>query len=177
MRVLVTAASRHGSTAEIAARIGTTLATHAGLEVTVRDAVDVEDVSGYDAFVLGSAIYMGHWLEAARDLVQRYNEWRDHPVWLFSSGPIGDPPKPDEQPVDIGAVVVATRAREHRLFSGALRRDRLGFSERAMAAALRAPYGDFRDWAAIDAWAHDIANTLAVASADKTNTDSKELPA
>jgi menaquinone-dependent protoporphyrinogen oxidase len=109
--------------------------------------------------------------------VQRYNEWRDRPVWLFSSGPIGDPPKPDEQPVDIGAVVVATHAREHRLFSGALSRDRLGFPERAMAAALRAPYGDFRDWDAIDAWSHDIANALAGTPADNTINESKGTPA
>ncbi|HEU0237938.1 MAG TPA: flavodoxin domain-containing protein [Micromonosporaceae bacterium] len=177
MKVLVTAASRHGSTAEIAARIGSTLATRAGFDVTVRAASDVEDITGYDAYVLGSAIYMGHWLEAARDLVQRYNEWRDRPVWLFSSGPIGDPPKPDEQPVDIGAVVVATHAREHRLFSGALRRDRLGFPERAMAAALRAPYGDFRDWDAIDAWANEIANTLADAPAGGSTTTTKGMPA
>lgn len=160
MRILVTAASRHGSTAEIATRIGETLAIHSGLDVTVRAPHDVEDITGYGAYVLGSAIYMGHWLEAARDLVQGHDGWRDHPVWLFSSGPIGDPPVPDEQPVDIGAVVVATHALEHRLFSGALRRDRLGFAERAMVAALRAPYGDFRDWAAIDAWAHDIATAL-----------------
>jgi menaquinone-dependent protoporphyrinogen oxidase len=162
MRILVVAASRHGSTGEIAGRIGETLATHTGLEVTVRAAEDADDIDGYDAYVLGSAIYMGHWLEAARNLVQRYDGWRDHPVWLFSSGPIGDPPKPDEQPVDIGAVVVATRAREHRLFSGALRRDRLGFPERAMVAALRAPYGDFRDWAAIERWSHDIAIALGM---------------
>jgi menaquinone-dependent protoporphyrinogen oxidase len=160
MRILVTAASRHGSTAEIAGRIGDTLATRAGLDVTVRAPHDVEDIAGYDAYVLGSAVYMGHWLDTARDLVQRHHGWHDHPVWLFSSGPIGDPPKPDEQPVDVGAVVVATHAREHRLFSGVLRRDRLGFAERAMVAALRAPYGDFRDWAAIDAWAQDIADGL-----------------
>lgn len=160
MRILVTAASWHGSTAEIATRIGDALGTHTGLDVLVRAPQDVEDIAGYDAYVLGSAIYMGHWLQAARDLVQRCEGWRDHPVWLFSSGPIGDPPKPDEQPVDIGAVVVATRASEHRVFPGALRRDRLGFAERAMVAALRAPYGYFRDWVAIDAWAEDIADAL-----------------
>lgn len=167
MRILVTAASRHGSTTEIATRIGDALAAHAGLDVVVCAPQDVEDIAGYDAYVLGSAIYMGHWLEAARDLVQRCDGWRDHPVWLFSSGPIGDSPKPDEQPVDVGAVAVATRAIEHRLFSGALRRDQLGFAERAMVAARRAPCGDFRDWVAIDAWAHDIANALAPAAQAK----------
>jgi menaquinone-dependent protoporphyrinogen oxidase len=176
MRILVTAASRHGSTAEIAARIAEALAAHADLDVTVRAPQDVEEINSYDAYVLGSAIYMGHWLEAARDLVQRHHGWRDHPVWLFSSGPIGDPPKPDEQPVDIGAVVLATHAREHRLFSGALRRDRLGFAERAMVAALHAPYGDFRDWTAIDALAQDIANALTHAPHAGANDDPNGIP-
>jgi len=160
MRVLVSAASRHGATAEIAARIAATLSTHADLDVTVLAPQDVEHITGFDAYVIGSGIYMGHWLEAARDLVHQHEGWRDHPVWLFSSGPIGEPPKPDEQPVDVGAIVVATLAREHRVFAGALRRDRLGFAERAMVAALRAPDGDFRDWAAVEAWAHHIADTL-----------------
>jgi hypothetical protein len=78
-------------------------------------------------------------------------------VAVFSSGPIGDPPKPVEQTIDVQDVVDATGAREHRSFAGALRRDRLGFAERAVVAALHAPYGDFRDWDAIEAWAADIA--------------------
>lgn len=160
MRVLVSAASRHGATAEIAARIAATLSTHADIDVTVLAPQDVDDISGFDAYVIGSGIYMGHWLEAARELVHRHDGWREHPVWLFSSGPIGDPPKPDEHPVDVGAIVVATLAREHRVFAGALRHDRLGFAERAMVAALRAPYGDFRDWPAVEAWANRIAETL-----------------
>lgn len=164
MKVLVSAASRHGATAEIAARVAQTLASHPDIDVTVLAPQDVDDISGFDAYVIGSAIYMGHWLEAARDLVHRHEGWREHPVWLFSSGPIGDPPKPDEQPVDVGAIVVAMLAREHRVFSGVLCRDRLGFAERAMVAALRAPYGDFRDWAAIEAWAHHIANTVSTAT-------------
>ena len=164
MRVLVSAASRHGSTTEIATRIGDVLAAHAGLAVVVCAPQDVEDIAGHDAYVLGSAIYMDHWLQAARDLVQRCDGWPDHPVWLFSSGPVGDPPKPDQQPVDVGSVVRVTRAREHRMFAGVLDRHRLGFGERAVVAALHATYGDFRDWAAIEAWARDIAAELRASS-------------
>jgi menaquinone-dependent protoporphyrinogen oxidase len=166
MRVLVSAASKHGATAEIAERIGAVL-RHSltqrdpAVEVVVRPAQDIGRVDGFDAFVLGSAVYMGHWLESARDLVRRNAETlTGRPVWLFSSGPIGDPPKPDEQPVDVGEAAATTRPREHRLFAGKVDRQRLGFAERAMVLALRAPEGDFRDWAAIDAWARQIAGEL-----------------
>jgi menaquinone-dependent protoporphyrinogen oxidase len=170
MRVLVSAASRHGSTAEIAERIGRVLreelANAAAAVVDVVPPAEVADPARYDALVLGSAVYMGHWLDAALALARRFaSGGAGRPVWLFSSGPVGDPPRPDQQPVDVGSVVAATRAREHRLFSGALRRDRLSFSERALVAALRTPYGDFRDWAAIEGWVRDVAAELRVEAA------------
>ena len=86
MRILVTAASRHGSTAEIATRIGETLAIHSGLDVRVRAPHDVEDITGYGAYVLGSAIYKGHWLEAARDLVQGHDGRRRLRDYLTEAG-------------------------------------------------------------------------------------------
>jgi menaquinone-dependent protoporphyrinogen oxidase len=169
MRVLVTAATRHGSTAEIAERIGQVLRDELSdvpVQVDVLPSDAVADLDGYDALVLGSAVYMGHWLDGARQLALRFaGSGTDRPVWLFSSGPVGDPPKPDEQPVDVGMVVTTTRALDHRLFAGVLDRRRLGFGERALIAALRAPYGDYRDWAAIEAWARDIAAELRKAAA------------
>jgi menaquinone-dependent protoporphyrinogen oxidase len=161
VRILVSAASRHGSTSEIAARIGAALgAARPDAEITISSPHDVADPDAFDAYVLGSAVYMGHWLDAARDFVGRVGDWRGRPVWLFSSGPIGTPPKPNEYPVDVGEAVAATRAREHRLFAGALVRERLSFGERAMTAAFRAEYGDFRDWTAIEAWARKIAGAV-----------------
>jgi menaquinone-dependent protoporphyrinogen oxidase len=81
-------------------------------------------------------------------------------VWLFSSGPIGDPPKPEEDPVDVAGILAATRAREHRVFAGKLVRKQLSFGDKAIAVALRVPEGDFRDWAAIKGWAAEIAAAL-----------------
>jgi hypothetical protein len=70
-----------------------------GLEATVLPPEQVEGVDGYAAVVLGSAVYAGHWLKPARELVERHaGDLADRPVWLFSSGPVGDPPKPDEDP-------------------------------------------------------------------------------
>ncbi len=166
MRVLVSAASRHGATGEIAERIGEVLRRclaerHTQADVVVRAPEDVPVLEGYDAFVLGSAVYMGHWLDPARTLVRNNpTAFAGRPVWLFSSGPIGAPPKPDELPVDVGDAVSVTHAREHRLFTGKIDRDALGFSEKAIVVALRAPSGDFRDWDAIESWATGIAEAL-----------------
>jgi menaquinone-dependent protoporphyrinogen oxidase len=160
MRVLVTAATRHGATAEIAAAIGEVLAGR-GLDPTVAAPEQVKGVDGYDAVVLGSAVYAGHWLKPARELVGRLGTvLADRPVWLFSSGPVGDPPKPEEDPVDVAEILTATRARDHRVFAGRLVRRQLSFPERAIVSALRVPEGDFRDWPEIRRWADEIAEAL-----------------
>lgn len=163
-KVLVSAASKHGATAEIAEHIGAVLGER-GLAVTVADPDDVADVDGYAAFVLGSAIYAGHWMESARSLAKRIATMRTQPpVWLFSSGPIGDPPKPDEDPVDAADIIDFTSAREHRVLSGKIDKSKLSFAEKAILIAVRSPEGDFRDWDEIEEWAGHIAEVVAVES-------------
>lgn len=170
MKVLVSAASRHGATAEIAEKLGVALGdalrergVGSGDElVAVRPAEQVSSVEDYDAVVLGSAVYMGHWLEPARELAKRHaGALAEMPTWLFSSGPIGDPPRPEEEPVDVAGILETTRARGHRVFSGKIDRRELRFGEKAVMMAFRAPEGDFRDWEAIRAWAREIAADLA----------------
>jgi menaquinone-dependent protoporphyrinogen oxidase len=160
MRVLVTAASKYGATAEIGQAIGEVLGEH-GLDPTVVPPERVGGLDGFDAVVVGSAVYAGHWLKPAREPVDRLGgELAGRPVWLFSSGPVGDPPKPDEDPVDVAEVLAATGAREHRVFAGKLLRKQLSFPERAIVSALRVPEGDFRDWAEVRRWATGIADAL-----------------
>lgn len=160
MRVLVTAASKHGATAEIADAIGRGL-TGNGITAVVLAPEEVNELEGFDAVVVGSAVYAGHWLDAAKELVERLGpELRNREVWLFSSGPVGDPLKPEEDPVDVAAMREATSAVEHRLLAGRLDRSLLGFAEKAIVMALRAPEGDFRDWEEIAAWSEAIARAL-----------------
>jgi menaquinone-dependent protoporphyrinogen oxidase len=85
-------------------------------------------------------------------------------VWLFSSGPVGDPPKPEEDPVDVADLLAATGAREHRIFAGKLVRKQLSFPEREIVSALRVPEGDFRDWTEIRQWAAGIADAMGAGS-------------
>ena len=160
MRVLVTAATKYGATAEIAQTVAEVLDEH-GLEATVLSPEQVKGVDGYEAVVVGSAVYAGHWLKPAKQLVDRCaGALAERPVWLFSSGPVGDPPKPEEDPVDVADLLAATGAREHRIFAGKLVRKQLSFPERAIVSALRVPEGDFRDWTEIRQWATGIAEVV-----------------
>ncbi|HZD18800.1 MAG TPA: flavodoxin domain-containing protein [Actinomycetota bacterium] len=160
MRVLVTAASKHGSTEEIARVIGEVLAGE-DHEVTVLAPQEVGDVDAYDAVVLGSGVYAAHWLKPALELVERSAEaLAARPLWLFSSGPVGDPPKPEEDPVDIEEVLERTQPRDHRVLAGRIDKKRLSFPEKAIVMALKVPEGDFRDWDEIRGWAAKIAGAL-----------------
>jgi menaquinone-dependent protoporphyrinogen oxidase len=161
MKVLVAVASKHGSTEEIAEEVGRVL-TDAGVPNDVRSVEDVKAIHDYDAVVLGSATYMGSWMDSATHFVARHGEdLALRPVWLFSSGPIGDPPHPTpDHAVDVGHVMEVTGAREHRLFGGRLDYHSLSFGERAVMLSVHAPEGDRRDWDAIAAWGHGIAEEL-----------------
>ena len=160
MTILVTAASRHNATNEVAQAIASTL-TRAGLDVVVRRPEEVGHLGTYEAVVLGSAIYAGHWLKPAKDLIERTSSrMRTLPVWLFSTGPIGDPLKPEAPSVDIAPMVELSGARAHQLFGGRLDRQDLGLAERAIVTMVGAADGDFRPWDEIEAWAEEIAATL-----------------
>lgn len=164
MNVLVAVSSKHGGTREIARVIAEELRA-LGLDPDLREAGAVRDLAGYDAVVLGSAVYMGNWLPEARAFVARHGAaLAGLPVWLFSSGPLGaENPQPPGDPAGGAAVLAATGARGHRVFAGRLERGDLGLGERAISRLVHAPEGDFRDWAAIRAWAREIGAALAAA--------------
>ena len=160
MKVLVSVASRHGASFEIAEAISATLAG-AGFQTAVLPPDAVTSLEGYDAVILGSCVYVGHWMDSAVNLVERFSkEIAARPVWLFSSGPIGHEPMPGDEPVDVAELIAATGAREHRVFAGRCDRSRLGLGEKVLLTAVRAPEGDFRRWDEIRAWAAEIATAL-----------------
>jgi len=166
-RVLVVAASKHGATAEIARAIADRLnQSSPGLTAMALPVSQDPDPSSFTAVVLGSAVYMGRWLDPARTYAAAHvAALRSRPLWLFSSGPIGEPPFPPDEPHDAAPVVQLTAAREHHVFPGRLDKALLGFAERAMVTAMRAPLGDFRDWDAVRSWADSIAAALVEAPA------------
>ena len=167
MKVLVAVATRHGATREIAEAVGTAIGsalTDAGVWslVDVRDAGLVRSVESFEAVVLGSAVYLGHWLEPARKLAESFSdELRRVPVWLFSSGPVGEQKRPAEEPVAVEDLVRRRAVRGHRLFGGKIDRHLLKVPERAVVTALRVPDADNRDWPSIRAWGREIGTSLA----------------
>lgn len=162
MNVLVTYATKHGSTRGIAEAIAATISGH-GIATEVLPVEGVEEIESYDAVVLGSALYVGRWLKEATDFTRRHRaSLAERPLWLFSSGPLGtEVVDAEEQPKELSELREMLEPRDHRLFYGALTRDALGFGERMVVKAVKAPEGDFRDWDAIEAWATAIAAELA----------------
>jgi menaquinone-dependent protoporphyrinogen oxidase len=163
VRVLVSAAGRHGATHEIAAAIADGLSRR-GVEAEARPVEELAGLDGYDAYVIGSAVYVGRWLASAREFVEAHADLlAARPVWMFSSGPLGPPDalKPEGDPVDADDMVQAAGAVDHRVFAGRLDKSLLGLGEKAVVVAVRAPEGDFRDWDAIDGWAAEIARQLS----------------
>jgi menaquinone-dependent protoporphyrinogen oxidase len=163
--VLVAYASKYGATAEIARKIGDVL-REAGLPASVLAAENVRDVSSYDAVVLGSAVYAGHWLKEAVALLESNEKTLAmKPVWFFSSGPTGD-----GDPVDImhgwrfpeAQQSIADRIQPKGItfFHGKIDLHNLHFTEKLMMKAVRAKVGDFRDWESISVWAKQIVTQL-----------------
>lgn len=172
MSILVTYASKHGATAEIAERIAERLQA-SGLEVEARPIKAVDDPAGYDAFVIGSAVYFGSWMKEASGFMQQNQAiLAGRPVWLFSSGPLGTSATDDQgrdlrevtTPEEIATFRVAIVPRDHKVFFGALDPARLKFTHRLIrtlpAGRKLLPEGDFRDWQDVEIWAERIAHDL-----------------
>ena len=164
-KVLVAYATKYGATAEIAGKIGEEL-RGAGLEADVTAVDKAGDVAQYAAVVLGSAVYIGSWRkEAANFLKANESRLAGLPVWLFSSGPTGegDPvtlTKGWRFPDALQPVADRIKPRDLALWGGALDAKKLNVIEKFMIKNVKAPMGDFRDWAAITAWATGIAEAL-----------------
>ena len=179
-QILIATASRHGSTFDIADEIARVLSRR-GFVVLDKAADETDGVEPFDAVICGSAVYMGRWLPQATAFVTRNaDELAQRPVWLFSSGPIGEPPQPEGDPQGISQLMERLHARGHRNFPGRLDRDRLSLSERVIVGMLRAPKGDFRDFPQVTAWATEIADALAplltnIAPTDQTEAVRKAL--
>ena len=89
-RVQVVYASRHGGTEGIATRIADVLRAR-GDEVVTKDAAKNPVSEGFDAYVVGSGVYLGKWLPEGIAFVEHnLRVLAAKPVWLFSSGPVGE---------------------------------------------------------------------------------------
>ncbi len=165
-KVLIAYATKYGATAGIAEKIGEVL-LQAGLSAEVLPVAKAGDPGGYAAVVLGSAVYIGQWRkEAAAYLTAHEKALASLPVWLFSTGPTGegDPVaimKGWRFPEKLQPVADRIHPRDFGVFHGVLVEGNLNLAERLAIRMVKAPYGDFRNWETISAWAQGIAGDLA----------------
>ena len=177
MSILVTYATKYGSTQGIAERIAATLKAD-GLTVDLLPVTAVKDISGYEAFVIGSAAYMGSWLKEAAEFVRgNRRTLATMPVWLFSSGPLGTETKDQHgrdvlvasEPKEFAEFADTIMPRDKRVFFGALDSKKLRGVHRLFSLVPASDRvlieGDFRDWKLVEAWAKNIAHELALAPA------------
>jgi menaquinone-dependent protoporphyrinogen oxidase len=159
MRTLVTYGSKMGGTAGLAEMVADSLRCH-GVDAAVRPAAEVDNLDGYAAVVIGGALYMARWHRDARRFVRRHRgDLRARPVWLFSSGPLGDDgQKPDVPPVrGVAKLMREVAARGHATFGGRLASDPQGFMARSMANTMA---GDWRDPDQVERWSASIATDM-----------------
>jgi menaquinone-dependent protoporphyrinogen oxidase len=170
MRILVTYASSHGSTQEIAERIAARIEGQ-GLSVDCRPVGEADAMSGYDAVVVGSAVHDQAWLtDGSRFITGHLTDLSAKPLWLFSVGMPGALPRPfrkraarAESAAVVAPFLTAVSPRGVRLFSGVVSKQQFPAHGRALLRLMGGRYGDFRDWPAIEAWADTIATELRAA--------------
>jgi menaquinone-dependent protoporphyrinogen oxidase len=166
MKVLIAYGSRLGATEGIAERIGEVLRAD-GLTVSVQPAAGAGPIEDYEAAIVGGGIYAGHWHKSVKEFVDdNAGALGNMPVWLFSSGPVGQRAT-ESVPIDaveVAGMAARIHARGHTVFLGALDRSRVDTSDLSglerLVTRTFLPQGDWRDWSTIEAWAHAIAREL-----------------
>lgn len=160
MKILVVSSSKHGSTEEIAFVICEEL-VKAGLEVEHQHPEDIVTLAGYDAVVIGSAVYMTSWISEAVEFTKRFAKELDKlPVWAFSVGLAGVYDGEASDPLRVGPVLLSLDPDDHVVFGGRFDPAKLTLRERSIARLGGASEGDFRDWDQVRAWAGSVAGTL-----------------
>jgi len=165
MKTLVVYGTKSGCTEGIAERIGRQLAEH-GATVEVVAAEKAPAADGFDAVVVGSGVRAGGWHGTARSWVEKNAAaLKAMPVAFYTCGLTlaNDPTKTDEVRAYTHPLIDATGIKpvDIGLFAGWNQADSFGFAERTVLKLMKAPQGDFRDWAAIDAWAEQVAPSLS----------------
>jgi len=164
MKILIAYATKAGSTSEVAAEIGRVVESKGDCKVDVYPVGELKEVGGYDAVIIGSAIRVGKWLPEAIEFVEKHRDALSQvPVAFFivcltlkedtqenrrTVAAYLDPVREMVQSVDVG------------LFAGVMDYAKLPFTFRLMMKAMKSPEGDFRDWAAIRAWADQVRDRL-----------------
>ena len=175
--ILIAYDTIHGSTAEVAAKIGDDLCA-LGFKVEVKWVGDVTEVDGYDGFIVASAIYKFNWLPDAQAFLEKYKDQlaaKKTAIFIDGASMSQDTPDtraavqksfidpilskyPDISPVSIGLFGGAfdlTRKKEYSLFEKVVLH--------VLGVILKLPdkkKADWRNWDTINAWAAEVGGLM-----------------
>jgi menaquinone-dependent protoporphyrinogen oxidase len=155
-RILIAYASKAGSTAEIAMKIGETL-TKANQPVDVMPVAKVTDLSPYSSVILGSAIRMGQVLPDAMKFIQSNQAALAQKTFstFIVCMTLNDDTEANRKTVSayLDPLRALIKPSSEGMFAGVMDLRKLPLFERLIIKAMKAPEGDFRKWDAIQAWA------------------------
>ena len=168
-KILVTYASRAGSTAGIAEVIGKTLA-EGGAQVEVLPMNDVKDLSAYRAVVAGSAIRGSKWLPEALQFIQTHQSTlAQKRCAMFTVCITMAMTNAEKYRAGVAGWVAPVRALvkpvDEGFFAGMLDFNKLPVNWDTLMLRLTValgifPRGDHRDWNAINNWAKGLRSVL-----------------
>ncbi len=168
-KILVTYASRAGSTAEVAEAIGKTLGQN-GAQVDLLPMQDVKDLAPYQAVVAGSPIRASKWLPEAMQFVRAHrSELTQKPFATFTVCITLAMSNTHQYRQAVKGWIAPVRAQVHPLseglFAGVLDFTKLPLTFDTLKLRLVVALGIFpkedrRDWNAVRSWAESIRPLL-----------------
>ena len=154
MRILVTYATKNGSTTDVAQAIGSRLREH-GCSVEIQPVDNVFKVQEFDFLVVGAPIYSGRWLNGAHRILKQVSKLKTEQIPTIALFALG--PRKNEGPEDwvVPSAQFERAIKKHSsvdpvskaLFGGA-------------DPPKKSPRRDIRDWDAIKAWADELARIV-----------------
>jgi menaquinone-dependent protoporphyrinogen oxidase len=166
-KVLITYASKAGSTANVAERIARKL-EEKNLNVDLQPVNEVSGIESYSTVVLGSAIRAGSLLPEAKSFLykQQAQLQQKHFSVFVVCLTLQNDTEDNRKTVSAYLDPVRSQIKPNKegLFAGVMNASRLGFLARMMMKAMKAPDGDYRSWEAIDAWAEELSREITTAA-------------
>ncbi len=158
-QLLITYATRAGSTAGVADAIGVALKRR-GLDVDIQCVTAKPNVQHYDAVILGSAVRMGSWLpEMAAFIKTNQTMLQSRPVALFTVHILNtsaDETSRAARLAYLDSIRPFVTPVDEVFFAGRIDLDSLSFVDRLMVKMVKSPIGDLRDWGGIRAWSATV---------------------
>jgi menaquinone-dependent protoporphyrinogen oxidase len=158
-KILITFATRTGSTSEIATTIGQTLIGR-GFDVDVKPIKENPSPIGYQAVVIGSGVRFGSCFpEALKYVEQHHHQLNRMPTAFFCVHMMnmgGDETSRKGRLAYLAPLRKLVTPCSEAYFAGIGDLSKITFIERMVVKAVKPPLGDFRDWDKIQAWAQSV---------------------